>query len=208
MEVNRGTRASRSAGTATTDPGAVLKLLRKRRGLTLADVSALTSLPVPTLSKLENGRISFTYDKMLQVANGLEINIAQLLSPAGVDTPPTRLNARRSINRKGEGTCVDSGTYMIRHLAADLLDKGFVPMVGDIRARSIEEFGPMIQHPGEEFIYVLEGTLELHTSIYAPVRLEQGDSIFFDSDMGHAYINAGRGRCQVLTICSESRTST
>jgi mannose-6-phosphate isomerase-like protein (cupin superfamily) len=143
---------------------------------------------------------------MMQVAHGLEIDIAQLLSSETIEAPPTRLNARRSIARKGEGTPTDSGTYVIRHLAADLLDKGFVPMVGDINAKSVEEFGPMIEHAGEEFVFVLEGVLELHTSIYAPVRLEKGDSIFFDSDMRHAYVNAGPGRCQVLSICSEPRT--
>ncbi|MDT9600669.1 helix-turn-helix domain-containing protein [Sphingosinicella rhizophila] len=204
--MNQSAVQGRSAEAEPTNPGTVLKLLRGRRGLTLADVSGLTGLPVPTLSKLENGRISFTYDKMMQVAHGLEIDIAQLLSSDVAEAPPVRLNARRSIARKGEGKPTDSGTYVIRHLAADLLDKGFVPMVGDINARSIEEFGPMIQHAGEEFVYVLEGVLELHSSIYAPLRLEQGDSIFFDSDMGHAYVNAGPGPCKVLSICSEPRS--
>ena len=200
--MNHGAAAKTSTEAEPATPGTVLRLLRSRRGLTLADVSARTGLPVPTLSKLENGRISFTYDKMMQVARGLEIDIAQLLSSETMDAPPMRLNARRSIARKGEGTPVDSGSYVIRHLAPDLLDKGFVPMIGDINARSVEEFGPMIEHSGEEFVFVVEGTLELHTSIYAPVRLEQGDSIFFDSDMAHAYINVGPGRCQVLSICS------
>jgi quercetin dioxygenase-like cupin family protein len=49
---------------------------------------------------------------------------------------------------------------------------------------------------------VLEGTVDLYTSLYAPVRLHAGDSIYFDSGMGHAYIAAGEGVCRVLSVCS------
>jgi transcriptional regulator with XRE-family HTH domain len=190
---------------ATARPGALLKTFRTRKGWTLAEVSGRTGLPVSTLSKLENEKISFSYDKLMQISRGLKLDIAELLSPEASDAPPLRVIGRRSVSRAGDGVTVDSGSYVYQHLGTDLLDKAFVPMVGEIRARSLEEFGDMIQHPGEEFVYVLKGKLELHTSIYAPVVLEEGDSIYFDSDMGHAYIAAGPGPCIVLSICSGSR---
>lgn len=189
----------------STRPGALLKALRTRKGWTLAEVSERTGLPVPTLSKLENDKISFSYDKLMQVSRGLKLDIAELLSPKMAETPGLRMVARRSVSKAGEGVAVDSGTYVYKHLATDLLDKAFVPMVGEIKARSLEEFGEMIQHPGEEFCYVLKGRLILHTSIYAPVILDEGDSIYFDSDMGHAYVSAGPGPCIMLSICSEGR---
>ena len=46
-------------------------------------------------------------------------------------------------------------------------------------------------HPGEEFVYVLEGTLDLHTLQYQPSRLNAGDSILFDAVMPHAYVAVG-----------------
>lgn len=51
---------------------------------------------------------------------------------------------------------------------------------------------------------MLEGTLELHTDLYAPARLEVGDSIYFDSNMGHAYIAFGEATCRVLSVCTEA----
>lgn len=186
-------------------PGALLKALRARRGWTLAEVSERTGLPVPTLSKLENNKISFSYDKLMQISRGLKLDIAELLSPTASETPGLRMVARRSVAKAGEGVTVSSGSYVYKHLAIDLLDKAFVPMVGEINARSLEEFGEMIQHPGEEFAYVLKGRLALHTSIYAPAMLDEGDSIYFDSEMGHAYINAGDGPCIILSICSEGK---
>jgi len=198
--------AKASSGEALLPrPGALLKALRLRKGLTLAEVSERTGLPVPTLSKLENDKISFSYDKLMQVSQGLKLDISELLSPEPSALPQIRAIGRRSVSRAGDGVTVHSGSYVYQHLGTDLLDKAFVPMVGEIRARSLEEFGEMIQHPGEEFVYVLKGALELHTRIYAPVLLDEGDSIYFDSDMDHAYISAGPGHCTVLSICSAAR---
>ena len=49
---------------------------------------------------------------------------------------------------------------------------------------------------------MLEGEVDVHTSVYAPVRLAVGDSIYIDSTMGHAYVAAGSQPCRVLAICS------
>jgi uncharacterized cupin superfamily protein len=59
-----------------------------------------------------------------------------------------------------------------------------------------------MRHPGEEFVYVLEGILELHTEMYTPARLEAGDSVYFDSGMRHAYIAVGDAPCRILSICT------
>ena len=61
-----------------------------------------------------------------------------------------------------------------------------------------------MRHPGEEYLYVLEGTLEFHTEIYAPVRLEKGDSVYFDSGIAHAYVAVGSKPCRVLSMCTAS----
>ena len=66
----------------------------------------------------------------------------------------------------------------------------------------VAEFGGLIRHPGEEFSYVLEGELDFHSELYAPVRLRAGDSIYFDSEMGHAYLKATVQRCTLLCSCA------
>jgi oxalate decarboxylase/phosphoglucose isomerase-like protein (cupin superfamily) len=43
-----------------------------------------------------------------------------------------------------------------------------------------------------------------HTELYAPVLLQAGDSVYFDSSMGHAYLRVGDGPCRVLTVCSDA----
>ena len=49
-----------------------------------------------------------------------------------------------------------------------------VPMITRIRAHDIKEFGELIRHQGEEFIFVLEGTIEVHLQFYTPVTLSVG----------------------------------
>jgi len=186
-------------------PGAVLKSLRLANGWTLSEVSRRTGLPVSTLSKVENDKMSLSYDKLARISRGLEIDIGLLFTSEAV-APLSLVTGRRSITRAGEGRLIDTDPYEHIYPATDLLNKRFVPIVVEVRARSLSEFSELIRHAGEEFTFVLEGTVELHTDLYAPVRLEVGDSIYFDSGMGHVYLSAGPGPCRVLSICSGEET--
>ncbi|WP_430391689.1 helix-turn-helix domain-containing protein [Dyella sp. 20L07] len=197
-------RARPEAADVDSKPGRALRTLRIRRGWTLAEVGERTGLPVSTLSKLENGKASLSYDKLTRLCAGLEIDIAELFATDAV--APTQVTGRRSITRAGEGKTIDTESYLHLYPASDLLNKRFVPIIAEIHARSLTEFGELIRHPGEEYAFVLEGAVELHTELYAPTRLEAGDSIYFDSGMGHAYVAVSTGRCRVLSICSASES--
>lgn len=194
-----------------TEPGAVVKALRLKKGLKLRELSERTGLLVSALSKLENGKMSLTYDKLVRIASSLEVDIGELFAPRA-STPAavaptatktsTAIMGRRSVTRAGEGAAVETRVYHHLYAASELLQKRFHPIFGEVHARSIEEFGELIRHPGEEFGLVLEGSVTFHTDTYAPVRLETGDSVYFDSGMGHAYIASSPGRCRILSISS------
>jgi transcriptional regulator with XRE-family HTH domain len=198
---SRSPTASTPART-TAKPGAMLKKLRIQRGWTLKEVSRRTGYPVSTLSKIENDKVSLTYDKLTRMSAGLEVDFSTLFGAQETAPETEAIHGRRSIARAGEGRSIESKNYMHLYPATELLHKRLIPIIVDIRARSLEEFGELVRHSGEEYIYVLEGEIEVHTSAYAPVRLKVGDSIYFDSTMGHAYIAASSGPCRVLGVCS------
>jgi len=183
-------------------PGAALKALRLQHGWTLAEVSERTGLPTSTLSKIENDKMSLSFHKLARLSSGLQIDIAALFRGTNGEDAPAGVGGRRSIVRAGEGKAIETRNYSHLYPAWELLNKKIIPIVAELHARSLEEFGELIHHPGEEFAFVLEGEVDLYTSLYAPVRLKAGDSIYFDSGMGHAYIAAGEGRCRVLSLCS------
>ena len=198
------TPAKNSSANAASQLGLSLRELRKQRGMTLAEASALAGMPVSTLSKIENNRMSVSYDKMVRIARALGVDIGQLFSSepsVAVSASPVP-SGRRSITRAGAGYAIETPNYAHLYPAADLLNKQIVPIIAEIRARSLKEFGELVRHEGEEYAYVLEGTVDLYTDLYAPLRLETGDSIYFDSGMGHAYIAVGEAPCRVLSICS------
>jgi transcriptional regulator with XRE-family HTH domain len=179
-----------------------LRELRARNNWRIADVSRLTGLAASTISKVENGRMSLTYDKLQQLAQGLSLDLVDLF---GERAPGGRLDmalARRSAGRSGDGVLVSAGSYEYRYLNADLAPKRMVPIIGIISARSLEEFGDLIKHEGEEFVMVLEGSVIVHLEFYAPMRLEVGDHVYIDSRMGHAYLAGSEGMCRIITVCS------
>jgi transcriptional regulator with XRE-family HTH domain len=183
-------------------PGSAVRAFRESRGWTLAEASRRTRLSVSTLSKIENNRVSLNFEKLSRLSAGLGIDIASLLDAraAAANAPAA---GRRSITRSDEGAVIETGPYRHVYLATDLLSKSFTPIIAEVRARSMEEFGELIRHPGEEFAYVIEGAIELHTDIYAPLILRSGDSVFFDSSMGHAYLAAAPGACRILSISTD-----
>jgi transcriptional regulator with XRE-family HTH domain len=187
-------------------PGEILRALRAEHRWTLADISARTGLTISTLSKIENGRMTLNYDKMMRVATGLNIDIGVLFAapvPQAADSPSGAPGGgRRSVTRAGEGRLIETRNLVQHYPAADLLNKQIVPIITEVKARSRAEFGDLLRHPGEEYVLVLSGTLELHSELYAPVRLEAGDSIYFDSKMAHGYVAVGEASCRILSVCS------
>ncbi|HEY2068411.1 MAG TPA: XRE family transcriptional regulator [Rhizomicrobium sp.] len=188
-------------GRMAARPGAALKALRVQRGWTLAEVSKRTDLPVSTLSKIENDRMSLSYDKLARISAGLGVDISQLFTPqlAGL---PGSVNGRRSVTLSGHGQVIETENYGHLYPAADFLNKRFVPVIAELHTTTLEEFGEMIRHDGEEYSYILEGTVAFHSELYAPLTLRKGDSLYFDSSMGHAYLKGEPGPCRVLSICS------
>jgi transcriptional regulator with XRE-family HTH domain len=186
--------------------GAALRQLRREKSLTLAEVSQRTGFSVPTLSKVENDRLSLSYDKLIRLSEGLGVDISQLFSPVDGEHSPRTITGRRSVNRSGDGELVATRNYDYRYLSADVTRKKFIPILTDVHARSLEEFGELVKHAGEEFILVLEGQVEVHTELYAPLILSKGESAYIDSTMGHAYVAHGPGPCRILGVCSASES--
>jgi transcriptional regulator with XRE-family HTH domain len=184
---------------------AALRELRQTSGLTLTEISKRTGVSISALSKVQSGQMSLTYDKLVGLAAGLGVDVTYFFAPEPAATaepgPPT-VTGRRSIERFGGGALISTPVYEYRYLSSDLSRKQMTPMYATPKARSIEEFGDLIRHSGEEFASVVEGRIELHTEFYAPVVLEAGDTVYFDAAMGHAYVAAIDGPCLVMCVCS------
>ncbi|MCH4225670.1 MAG: XRE family transcriptional regulator [Alcaligenes faecalis] len=188
--------------TPPDDPVNVLAVklnqLRRQAKLTLQQLSERSGISASALSKIENGQLSPTYEKIAALAQGLDVHVGELF---GHTSKPTPLG-RRSVSRRGEGVVHDTRQYSYEILHSDLADKQFIPLVTTIKAHDSKAFKALLRHDGEEFIYVLTGTVVIHTDFYAPLELESGDSCYFDSAMGHACISGGEQDATVLWVSS------
>ena len=178
--------------------GDVLRKLRGSRGWTLAEVSRRTGLSVSTLSKVENNKNSLTYNNLARLAEGLNLDLAELLNPRASGV----VAGHWTRSMRGTGRVHETDNYMHEYLCADLVRRRMVPMLSLIKARTLAEFGPLISHPGEEFFFVTEGTIDVYLEASEPVRLRAGDSFYFDSSVGHALISVGAGDAYTLTVIS------
>jgi transcriptional regulator with XRE-family HTH domain len=187
---------------APSQLGVGLKEFRHQRGLTLSEMSAMTGIPASTLSRIENNQVSLTLDKMLRLSRGLGIELTELIAGRGKPEAKQMTNGRRAFDLPGVGKLVDTPQYEYHYHSAELTPKRMVPMTGLAKCRSLSEFGDLISHDGEEYTYVLEGAIEVHTEFYSPLRLEAGGSVYFDSTMKHAYLAAGSGPARLLCVCA------
>jgi mannose-6-phosphate isomerase-like protein (cupin superfamily) len=112
-------------------------------------------------------------------------------------------SGRRSISRAGEGRTHLTPWYAHELLCSELAHKQMMPFVSTVRARADNAGSDWSRHPGEEFVYVLSGEIELHTEFYRPERLTAGDSFYLDSRMGHRVISVGADEARVLWVSTQ-----
>lgn len=183
--------------------GGLLRSLRTRKGWTLKQMSEQSGIPLSTLSKVEHDRLTLSYDKLLQLSQRLKLRMSELF--AEQDEAPEPVTARRSVGRIEDAVRVTTPNYDYYYLCPELRRKRMIPVLTRVRAKSIEEFGELVRHSGEEYIHILEGRAEVHTEFYDPIVLEAGEAVYIDSNMGHAYIAAeGCEEVLLLGVCSSA----
>lgn len=186
----------------TGELGSTLRLgtnvgeLRRARNLTLKQLSEITGVSVSALSKIENDQAGLSFETVMKIVQGLNISIDELVSN---DTSAP--SGRRVINRAHTGMQVRNGNYSYEILSTELTRKKMVPLITTVWQREIESFGEYSKHRGEEWMYVLSGAIRMYTDYYSPTDLHVGDSIYIDSDMGHAMICISEENARVLSVC-------
>lgn len=177
-----------------------MKSLRSAARMTLQELSAASGISQSALSKIENGQLSPTYEKILGLAKGLGVDIAELFSDSTGGTPM----GRRAVTLKGQGVVHSSPQYEYQVLCSELSGKQFLPLLATIKAHSIQDFSSLPRHDGEEFIYIVRGEITLHTEFYEPIVLSEGDCCYFDSSMRHGLVSAGKQDALVVWVCSKN----
>lgn len=180
----------------TLDIASRVKALRKKHGWRLHDLSEKTGISVATLSKLENGKTKLNFSTVNKLAQGIGVAVTDLTSPGLAHTEDTKMTLG------GGGAVFETRDVDYEVLCADYAggNQGYAKL--SVKSRSFEPNLPWHRHPGKEFIYVLKGILVLHAEDQEPITLKRGDSLLFDSSIGHHYVNASRSETELLLSLS------
>ena len=191
----KGWRRQETDQFVTQELGERVKAVREAKGLSLAALSEISGVPGATLSRIENNRMSPTFGVLSRVMVGLGVDWGALLHAAHAPAGERLV----SFAEAGEGEATSVRGSVARVLHADENARA-LPIIVEVCTPHLEEVGGLNKHLGEEFCYVMDGTLVLHIQGYPPRVMKTGASALFDSSIPHAYVSGASGSATVLIV--------
>jgi transcriptional regulator with XRE-family HTH domain len=168
--------------------GATLRRLRLKKGDSLSQVAKEVGVSVGFLSSLERGHMSASISTLRRIARFYRINILSLFEASETNPRHVRPSQRKILD-------ASPGVRM------ELLAWGDAVMEPHIfRVAPGAGSGDSYEHEGEEFLYILRGSLEIRLENSEPARLREGDSFYFESNMRHRWSNPGTREAVVLWV--------
>ena len=179
--------------------GSKVRELRQKKHYTLQDVAAKTGLSKPFLSQIENDHVVPPVATLLKLARAFDVGLAYFFQDeVGIDRiaitrRDERLRVeRRPHHRKGEVN------YIYEALDTKKTNKHMEPFLVEFPVQDTSEM-IFMNHEGEEFLHVLEGTLEFRSTDRLEV-LEPGDSIYFESELSHSFRCLGEESARAIVV--------
>ena len=179
--------------------GSKVRELRQKKHYTLQDVAAKTGLSKPFLSQIENHHVVPPVATLLKLARAFDVGLAYFFQDeVGIDRIAiTRRDERvrverRPHHRKGEVN------YIYEALDTKKTNKHMEPFLVEFPVQDTSEM-IFMNHEGEEFLHVLEGTLEFR-SIDRVEVLGPGDSIYFESELSHSFRCLGEKPARAIVV--------
>lgn len=180
------------------DLGARMKAVRQSCGYTLEMAAQRTGLALSTIHKIENGRVSPSYENLIKIARAYDIGMERLFSADHEATQTTRL----TVTRAGQGRKVRAKNFEYEVLCNALAEKKIIPLVTLVEKRASLTRDELDSHDGEETLYVLSGRVELMVEHYEPVIMEPGDCAYFDSTLKHGLRALDDTETKVFSACT------
>ncbi len=176
--------------------GERIKRLRLKKSMGLVELGRHTGLSASFLSQLETGRVVPTLRNLARVAMVFSKDLSYFF-----ETEPHTLFR---IHRKKERvrlpqTGVDDPTYYFESLGYMVPDRQLDPYYAEfVPLKKTMEIRPHV-HPGYEFLYILEGELEIRHADKTHV-LTPGDGVYFDASTPHGYRCAGKAAAHAIIV--------
>jgi len=161
-----------------------VRQLRQNAGLSVGDMAARVGISKAMLSKIENAQTSCSLGTLALLAKGLDVPVTSLFRGAETERPASYVRAGQGTPIVRNGTQVGHEYNLLGGLRGE--HKRLECLLVTLTEGS--EVYPLFQHPGTEFIYMLEGVMDYGHS-RSTYRLEAGDSLQLDGEGAHGPTN-------------------
>jgi len=159
--------------------GARIHDLRESNDISAAQMGKVLGISLETYIDYESGKQDIPASILFKVAQEFNVDMSLLLTGK-----EPHMNIY-TVTRKDKGINVERrADYSYQNLAPNFHHKKAEPFLVTVEPKAPETPVTMNSHPGQEFDYILEGTLKITIHDHEIV-LEAGDSIFYDSSYGH-----------------------
>ena len=178
--------------------GEQLKRFREDNSLTLKDMAERTGLSAAVLSQIENHLISPPLGTLIRLTRALNLRPGHFFDQHP-DRPFTlvRRDERRPVSRFASKRGIQYG-YSYESLGHDMKDRHMEPFLVTLEPATLASPKPA-SHDGEEFLFVLEGEMEVTLGKHSDV-LQPGDAIYYDSNIPHLVQCRGEEKALILAV--------
>jgi len=182
-------------GEQAVSHGDMLRLTREKRGFSLDELAARTGIPRDALVQLEAGESMLPLGQVIKLSKALSLRMSDVISPGKESFTIVKSNQRQSFSRFGKAREASYG-YEYESLAAQKKDRTMEPFIVTLHPSEAEEPS---SHDGQEFIYVLEGEMEVFIEGTRDI-LKPGDTVYYDSTNMHLVKAHGGKPAKILAV--------
>ena len=181
--------------------GAKIKGLRESKNLSIEEIAESSGLSVEQISSIENDQNLPSLGPLIKIARALGVRLGTFMDDSDSLGPVVcrAANRERDKSISFSNGAVDARKHMEYHpLAQQKAGRHMEPFIIDIHPADNLDYN-LSAHEGEEFIYVMEGEVEL---VYGKEKylLQQGDSIYYDSIVKHHLHGAEGKSAKILAL--------
>ncbi|MDA8307392.1 MAG: XRE family transcriptional regulator [Deltaproteobacteria bacterium] len=189
---------------ATSRIGARIKGIREKGGRTVEELATQTGIDSEVLSRIETNEFIPPLATLFKIANAFGVDIADFFQERS-SSEKIVITRRDETVRIGRRPDHDQGEvdYIYEALAVKQNFRHMEPFLVEFPLQEISEM-VFNSHEGEEFLHVLEGTVEFRSTDRVEV-LNPGDNIYFQSDVSHSFRRISKGPARAIAVIWNKR---
>lgn len=173
------------------DVGKRIKSIRKRKGLTLQDLSEKSGMSATAISAIERNVSSPTVNTLASIGKALGESLSTLLGESEIRYIVTRADHREQI-------AADVRNAEFHSLGTGIPGQQFRPMLCLLKPDS-SSGNDYLNHPGDDFLHILQGSLEVEMN-GDTLHLAEGDSLYCRANTPYRWKNTGAGETRLLIV--------